>query len=134
MRTWAGIFRIASWDERPLDERVNGTWSTLAVVFQRFDGDVIGQGMLRCLVTYRRDGNADLIGLQRISGATDDLTGSFLVETSGVYDRGVARGEWTIIDGTGTDGFEGIRGTGSFGASRGGQTGYELRIEVPVRP
>ena len=121
-----GEFQVASWNEEPYEESNDGRKLTRAEVAQTFSGDIDGEGAVQWLMSYRPDGTAHFVGLQRITGSIGDRSGSFVLESTGEFDGKVAAGPWTILDGTGTDGFDGIRGSGTFEAPLGGTPSFEL--------
>jgi len=127
--TATGIFEITGWDENPYETNDDGSKLTRAEVTQAFHGGIDGEGAVQWLMAYRPDGTAHFVGLQRISGTMGDRRGSFLVETTGEFDGTIATGAWSIIDGSGTDGLAGIRGTGTFGAPHGSEATYTLQYD-----
>jgi hypothetical protein len=124
-----GTFQVQGWDENPYDTSEDGSKLTRAEVTQGFQGDIEGDGAVQWLMAYRPDGTAHFVGLQRITGTIGERRGAFLVETTGEFDGTVAKGEWTIIEGSGTEGLAGISGRGRFGAPHGSEAEYELDYE-----
>jgi hypothetical protein len=68
---------------------------------------------------YRDQKSAVFVGLQRVVGRLAGRGGSFVLQVDGAYEGGVARGRWTIVPGSGTDGLLNIRGEGGFEAPPG---------------
>ncbi len=56
--------------------------------------------------------------------------GSFVVETSGEFDGERAEGSWTVIERSGTDDFESLRGTGRFTSPHRSTATFELDYEL----
>ena len=125
-----GSFDVTSWDEDTYEERDGGAKLTLATVEQRITGGIEGDGAVRWLMSYRSDGTAHFVGQQRITGSISGRKGSFVVETSGEFDGERAEGSWTVIERSGTDDFEGLRGTGGFSAPHGSTATFELDYEL----
>jgi hypothetical protein len=121
-----GSFQLASWDETTYDEIGDGAKLTRASVTQKFAGDVEGDGAVEWLLTYRPDGTARFVGLQRVTGAIGDRKGSFVLETTGDFDGKVATWDAAVIDGSATGDLAGLTGHGTFGAPHGPNAEFEL--------
>jgi len=124
-----GSFDVTSWNEETYEELPDGGKLTRAIVEQAFTGDIVGEGAVQWLMSYRGDGTAHFVGLQRVRGTLDGRSGTFLVETSGEFDGTEAHGSWTVIAGSGTEDLEGVRGTGGFRAPHGSHATFELDVE-----
>jgi hypothetical protein len=82
------------------------------------------------LLCYRPDKTADFVGLQRISGRVGDRSGSFvLLQTAGTFDGDAARGELSVVPGSGTGDLRGLLGTGEFNAPHGGEASLSLEYD-----
>lgn len=125
-----GIFEIAGWDEKTYEELPNGGKLTEAKVKQRFTGDVSGEGSVIWLMAYTDPKTAAFVGLQRVVATIAGKRGSFLLETTGDFDGKIARGDWSIIAGSGTDELAGINGAGVFEAPHGSRATYRLEYEL----
>ena len=125
-----GSFDVTSWNEETYEELDDGGKLTRAVVEQAFTGDIEGEGAVQWLMSYRSDGTAHFVGLQRVRGTLSGRSGTFLVETSGEFDGAEASGSWTVITGSGTEDLEGLRGTGSFRAPHGSHATFVLDFEL----
>jgi hypothetical protein len=128
MATASGSFSITSWDEQPYEEHGGGVKLTRASVTQAFTGDLEGEGAVQWLMYYREDGTASFVGLQRVAGTLAGRQGRFVVRDVGAFEGGVARGEWTIVDGSGADDLVGISGQGRFQA--GEQATWSLDYDL----
>jgi hypothetical protein len=124
-----GSFEVASWDEETYEE-LDGGKLTRASVTQTFTGDLDGEGAVQWLMSYRRDGTAHFVGLQRIRGSIGERTGSFVMETIGEFDGKVAAGTWAVVAGSGSADLERLRGTGSFEAPLGPKASFELDYDL----
>jgi hypothetical protein len=107
-------FKIQSWDEEPFGDRL-----ARASVEQAFSGEIEGEGSVEWLMCYREDKTADFVGLQQVSGQIGDRSGSVVLQTVGTFDGTEARGEWSVVPGSGTGELHGLRGTGEFKAPHG---------------
>src|SRR5215216_4889769 len=113
-------FKIDGWDEDAYVEDERGGKLTRASVKQSFAGDIDGEGSVEWLMCYRPDKTADFVGLQRISGRLGERSGSFVLQSNGVFDGTEAKADLTIVDGSGTDDLRGITGGGELRAPVGG--------------
>jgi hypothetical protein len=121
-----GSFEVTSWNETAYEEDEGGGKRTAADVTQRFTGGFEGEGSVRWLMAYRRDGTAHFVGVQRMTGTMEGREGSLVISTIGEFDGSEAGGDWTVVDGAG--GFEGRRGVGSFRAPHGSQGTWRLDL------
>jgi hypothetical protein len=128
MPTVTGEFELASWDEETYEQLGNGGKLTKATVTQTFTGGISGSGSVIWLMCYQPDGTARFVGMQKIEGAAEGRSGSFVAETVGEFDGGLASGTWTVIPGSGTGDFAGLRGEGKFRAPHGPKAEYELTL------
>jgi hypothetical protein len=129
-----GIFEINAWDEKTYEELPNGGKLTEAKVTQKFTGDITGDGNVIWLMAYPEPKTAQFVGIQRIVGTIDGKKGSFLVETIGDFDGTIAKGEWSIIENSGTEALAGISGEGMFKAPHGSKAEYQIEYELePAR-
>jgi hypothetical protein len=125
-----GTFKIADWDEEPFAEIENGGKLTKAHVRQSLSGDIQGEGTVDWMMCYRPDQTAEFVGLQRIIGQLGERSGSFvLLQSDGVFDGKVARGELSVVLGSGTGELEGLRGKGEFSAPHGGEASISLEYD-----
>ena len=126
MPTATGSFEVKHWNEAPYEEFDEGAKLTRAEVEQSFTGDVAGDGAAQWLMSYRKDGTAHFVGLQRVAGVIGDRKGSFVLETVGDFDGTEARWTATVIRGSGLGDLEDLTGSGSFRAPHGSTAEYEL--------
>ena len=130
MTTANGEFELTGWDEDTYLEPEDGRKLTRASVTQDFRGDIAGTGSVEWLMSYRPDGTAHFVGLQRIEGKLGKGSGSFVVESIGDFDGKVAKGQLAVIPGSGTGDLEGIQGEGSFSAPMGSKANYTLDYKI----
>ena len=125
-----GSFQITSFNEDTYEDRGGGAKLTHAWGDQAFSGDIEGEGAVHWLMSYRSDGSARYVGLQRIKGEIGGRKGSFIIEAAGDFDGAASRGSWSIIPASGTDDLKGITGTGKFEAPGGPKATYELEYDL----
>jgi hypothetical protein len=80
-------------------------------------------------MSYRPDGTAHFVGLQRIRGAIGDREGTFILETIGDFDGTLATWRATVVPGAASGDLEGLTGTGDFGAPHGPKATFEFEYE-----
>jgi hypothetical protein len=125
-----GSFRITSFNEDAYEDRGDGAKLTHAWGDQAFSGDIEGDGQVHWLMSYRPDGTATYVGLQRIKGSVGGRRGSFVIDGSGEFDGAASRGRWSVVRGSGADGLKDISGTGTFEAPGGPEATYDLDYEL----
>lgn len=113
-----GTYAVTSWEEktwegRPWDE-VPGVKQTHSIVGQAFRGGIEGEAVCQQLIAYCDDGTASYVGLVRVTGALGGRSGSFVLQGTGVYADGVARGTWAVVAGSATGELRGLRGQGEY--------------------
>ena len=77
---------------------------------------------------------ATFVGIQRVVGKIGGKKGSFLIETTGIFDGKTAQGDWTLIENSGTAELEGISGEGTFGAPHGSTAEYQIDYDLAAAP
>ena len=125
-----GTAEVTSWNEDTYEELDGGTKLVRATVEQKLAGDIEGNGAVQWLMSYRPDGTAYFVGLQRVTGSIGDRDGSFVLETVGEFDGKVAAGSWTVVDGSATKELVGLYGSGSFEAPMGKEPTYDIEYEL----
>jgi Protein of unknown function (DUF3224) len=122
-----GIFKIEGWDESAYSDEEDGRKLTQASVKQSFSGDIEGEGSVEWLMCYRPDQTAEFVGLQRIDGRLGGRSGSFvLLQTDGSFDGTEAKGQLSVVPGSGTGELSGLRGQGRFSAPRASEASMTL--------
>jgi len=134
MRTAAGTFEVSGWDEKTYQELPNGGKLSEARVTQKFSGDIEGEGSVIWLMCYTDEKTAYFVGLQRVVGKVDGHEGSFVMDTDGTFDGTVAKGDWSVIPGSGTGALAGISGEGHFEAPHGPKATYRVDYGLTESP
>ncbi len=104
-------FTITSWDEQPYRELPDGSKFTRADVVLTGTGDGLDAATFEALMYYRPDGTSSYTTLTRIVGELAGRSGSFVLRGDGTFDGTAARGESTVVTGSGTGGLAGITGS-----------------------
>lgn len=113
-----GTFTTKMSGEPPYDEE-HGITLSRATVEKVFEGDFSGHSVVEMLAARTQTpGSAGYVGLERISakfghqsGDRGIESGSFVVVHLGLMNRGESSLSIPIVPDSGTQGFEGIRGT-----------------------
>jgi hypothetical protein len=116
-------FQVESWDEQTYTDVGDGRKLTRASVEQAISGDIEGAGTVEWLMCYRPDDTAEFVGLQRVDGRLGE-------RTAGTFDGKEARGELTVVPGSGTGELSDLSGSGEFRAPLGSAASVALDYEV----
>ena len=126
-------FAVTSWDEKTWEgtpaHEVKGEKLTLARISNTYTGDVQGTSQLEYLMTYRADGSAVYVGLERFEGSVLSRNGSLILQHSGTFDGGAVKGAFTIVSGSGGGELVNVYGTGSLELA-GQQAAYPIFFEL----
>lgn len=114
-----GTFQGKSWEETTFNEVEGGAKLSRASVTNDYLGDLEGEGTLEYFLIYRDDGSCGFVGVERIVGRLDGRSGSFVLQHSGTYEAGTARGTWSVAPGSGTGELRGLKGEGGYVAEHG---------------
>jgi hypothetical protein len=125
-----GTFTLTGWDENTYEELDGGAKLTRARISQDFSGDIEGAGTWESTMCYRADGTADFVGFERIVGTLAGRSGSFVLRADGTFDGTVAMSRWVVVEGSGTEGLQGLRGSGESGAKHGPNGTYSLNYDL----
>jgi hypothetical protein len=105
-------FEIKSWDEKPYRELPDGRkFAEARVALAVADEGIEGEASFDGLMYYNADGTSRYVTLMHVAGRLGDRRGSFVLSGSGSYDGTQARGESTVVPGSGTEELSGLRGT-----------------------
>jgi Protein of unknown function (DUF3224) len=126
MKTLNGECTYTSWEEETYAERDGQAKLARAAVTQDLLGDLTGKGEVTWLMSYQEDGTARFVGLQLFEGVIEGRQGSAVLETVGEYDGSEATWTGSVIEGSGSGGWTGLRGEGRFRAPHGPTATYTL--------
>jgi hypothetical protein len=104
--------KIVSWDEKPYRELDDGRKFTRADVVLAGSDDGISAATFEALMYYRPDGTSTYVTLMHVTGSLGGRSGTFLLQGQGTYDGTTARGETSVVPGSGTGELATLRGTG----------------------
>lgn len=123
-------FAIKSWDEKRLDEDQDLPKMTRATVTKTFTGDISGEGHVEYLMSYRADGSASFVGLERVVGQIAGKAGSFVLQRTGIFEDGMAKESYAVVAGSGTGELRGLRGEGTSAVGHGTEHPLVLNYEL----
>ena len=113
-RRAVGSIEMKSWDERPFAEAEVAPKLARANGSDLYHGDIEGEATFEYLMMYHDDGTATYVGLERVVGRLGERQGSFVLQISGVFERGAVKATWFVVNGSGTGDLRGLRGTGEL--------------------
>src|SRR5687767_8228963 len=104
-------FTISGWE--PFNEE-NDEIADIARarIRKEFDGDMTGTSVANAILYQTPAQSGGYAALERITCKIGDREGTFVVQHSGIRDTdGTGPGYGDVVPGSGTDGFEGVKGT-----------------------
>lgn len=97
-----GTFEVKSWDEKTYEELEGAGKLTRASVAYSYKGEIEGEGQEEFLMMYPDEKSASFVEMQRIVGSVGGRSGSFVLQGSGTFEGGAAKGTWSVVPGSGT--------------------------------
>ncbi|SNY24323.1 DUF3224 domain-containing protein [Paractinoplanes atraurantiacus] len=126
----SGTYQVTGWEEEPYDARDDVIKLTRARITNSFSGDIEGEGSADCLMAYPSETYASFVGLQRVVGSVGGRSGSFILQTSGVFENGVAKADWFVVPDSGTGDLKGLSGKGGYVSTD--QTTCDVKLEYDL--
>jgi len=123
-------FEVKNWDEHTASEVDGQAKITRASVTFAYHGDLEGESAMEYLMVYGAEGSARVIGLERITGTLAGKRGTFVLEHRGGYAAGTAKGDFNVVDGSGTGALASLAGSGTTIAEHEGKMVFELAYEL----
>jgi hypothetical protein len=111
--------KIASWDEKSIQEFDDGSKITRADVTLLDGTDGLESGSFHSVMYYRPDGTSKYTTVMRLTGILDGRSGSFVLVGDGTYDGVTAMGRLQIVDGSATGELVGIVGWAESDSTHG---------------
>jgi Protein of unknown function (DUF3224) len=122
-----GSIEVHTYEPTAYDPGVDGAPDLTEIhVSETFSGDITGAGVARFLQVGRVDGSASFVGVERVTGAIGERTGSFVLQDTGTLQGSTVSGQWFVVPGSGTGQLSGLRGEGGFTA----EVGQNARITL----
>ena len=123
-------FKITVWDEKPYSEGPELPKLTRGSVTKELTGDIEGESHTEYLMMYRADGTAVFVGIERVTGELAGKSGTFVMQRTGVFEKGQARETYTVIPGSGTGDLRPLRGEGKSSVGHGMEFPFSLSYEL----
>ena len=133
-KTANGTFEVTDWDEKPFAQIGNGGKLTKATVKGKLAGDITGDVHTEWLMCYASENDATYVGFQKVDGTIDGKSGTFVIENDGIFDGKKARGNWSVMPGTGTGQLAGLSGEGTFDSPKGTKASFSLDYDLDEVP
>ena len=111
MPTASGPFSVNTEAEPPFLEQ-DGLTLNRSVVHKEFSGDMVGTSEVQMIAAFTgTPGSAAYVAIEHFTGSVDGKSGSFVLQHSGVMNKGDAELTVTIVPDSGTGELTGISGT-----------------------
>ncbi len=128
-------FSVKAWDEKTWEgdpaNDVQGSKMTHAAIKYGYKGDLSGESDVQYIMCYRDDKTGVYYGLEKITGSLNGKQGSFVIQHDGIFDETTVNATVTIVPDCGTDGLEGLTGTGQL-AIDGHAEQYTLSLDYEL--
>ena len=111
MKRAVGTFDVKLTPEAPADSTAEPAAGRMSID-KRFHGALVGTSrgtMLAATTAVKR--SAGYVAIEQVSGTLDGKRGSFLLQHSGIMNRGAPSLVVSVIPDSGTDGLAGLSGT-----------------------
>jgi hypothetical protein len=126
-----GTFEVKLVPQKPDNEVSASANLGRLSIDKRFQGDLEGtsKGEMLSAGTEVR-GSASYVAIERVTGALDGRSGSFVLQHSGTMNRGVPQLSVTVVPDSGTEQLRGISGALAI-KIEGGKHFYEFDYTLP---
>ncbi len=130
MPTARGLLDVNIEAEPPFLEQ-DGLKLNRNVVRKEFSGDMVGTSEAQMIAAFTdTPGSAGYVAIEHFTGSVGGKSGSFVLQHSGVMNKGDAQLTVTIVPDSGTGELAGISGTLEIDNNEG-QHSYALDYELP---
>ncbi|POZ63183.1 DUF3224 domain-containing protein [Chromobacterium alticapitis] len=130
----ASAFLTKQWQEQLMQQTEGGCELKRASIVNELSGPLQGEGRLEYQLMYPVEPGDDVVfmGFEQVVASWGDLQGSFVLRHDGVYSQvSGANGTLTVVPGSGSGGFAGIRGEGQL-IAKAGEHGGEYRLTLKL--
>jgi hypothetical protein len=119
----------------PQDDKSGDTGLARMTIDKQFHGDLeaTSQGQMLSAMTAVQ-GSAGYVAIEKVSGKLKGRTGTFVLQHTGVMNRGVPQLTITVVPDSGTGELEGLSGTMSINIAPGGKHSYDFEYTLPAAP
>lgn len=123
-----GTFQVKTWEGETFEES-EGAVLSRASLTKEFQGDFTGTSTAELLLA-EADGARAYVGMERIDGALDGATGTFVVQHSALSTQSGDKLAVSIVPGSGTGELKGITGSIDISVDDGGGHHYSISYEL----
>jgi len=124
-----GSFAVESWEGSPYDDK-DGTVLSRASLNKRFSGDLEGTGTVEMLSAEVGGEPAVYVALERIAGRLAGREGTVVLNHIATSDASGQRQSVSVVPGSGSGGFAGLRGTWENSHGPDGGSTYVFDYEL----
>jgi len=116
---------------QPADEYADGAMLGRMTLDKQFHGalEATGKGQMLTGMGGAK-GSAGYVAIERVTGTLNGREGSFILQHTGVMDRGTPRLTITVVPDSGTDGLQGLAGTMTIDVAAGGTHSYDFNYTL----
>jgi len=104
---------VQNYEAKPYDEIADAALVEVHLN-ETFAGDLEGESPVRALQLKRDDKSASLVSMQRFRGRLGGREGTFVLQGTETVEHGTIKARWSVVPGSGTGDFRGLRGEGGF--------------------
>ena len=124
-------FTISAWEAAPYDENVPGPKMSRTIVKKTFTGALVGSSVAELLTCESESGSAGYLAMERVDGALDGRSGTFVIQHGGIFDAatGHATPYGAIVPGSATGELAGLRGSAEY---RHDDQGASLTLDFEI--
>ncbi len=123
-------FKIVEWQEVPVAAVEGASKLARVTVRKTFAGDLEGEGTLEYLMHHLDEQLSTFVGFERVVGTLHGKAGSFVLQHTGTFQKGVATATCDVVEGSGSGDLKGLTGTGGF--SSGHAEEYKLTLDYTL--
>ncbi len=117
--TVTATFEITGWEEATYDEPHEGPKLTRATIAKRFSGPLEGMSVTELLTAQGEEGRG-YVASERVTGALEGRSGTFVLQHGGVGDATEQRAFGHVVPGSGTGALRGLRGEAAYAHDEAG--------------
>ncbi|WP_435245998.1 DUF3224 domain-containing protein [Streptomyces sp. NRRL F-5630] len=111
------------WQPVPYEQTEGAPLLLRGEVSNHYRGQIEGEGIQQVLIALSPGGASVFTALERVTGRIGDRSGSFVLQLTGTTGGGTAKATLEVLEGSGTDGLTGLRGTGAYFCDNPGPDG-----------
>ncbi|GGR96705.1 hypothetical protein GCM10010269_39450 [Streptomyces humidus] len=112
------------WQPAPYEQTEGAPVLLHGQVANHYRGQIEGEGVQQVLIALSPGGTSAFTALERVTGRIGDRSGSFVLQITGTTGGGTAKAALEVLEGSGTGGLTGLRGTGAYFCDNPGPDGH----------